>query len=198
MVRGRPAAVIRGRRGVFRRGVFVPLVAFGALAAITIGSRFYDPDGYVAIAEPICSGFTPDGCRLQWQDVPTEDGGVEPQCVQYCPRPVAGIPAPVVVPEPAPAPVAAVAPAAGGCEMVVFREGNFAGASEIVNENEPALNADWDKQIASVQVKAGNWDLFSEADYGGESIRLTPGNYPTLGSQGTGQISSIMCSEPSP
>ena len=33
----------------------------------------------------------------------------------------------------------------GRGQTAVFREGNFAGESEIVNENEPVLDAEWDK-----------------------------------------------------
>jgi hypothetical protein len=96
---------------------------------------------------------------------------------------------PMVAPQP-PAPAA-------GCEMAVYNEANFAGDSEQVTEAEPELNDDWDKRIASIQVKAGTWDVFADANYGGESMRLPPGNYNDLGNQWTRRISSVTCSEPS-
>ena len=189
------------------RGGYRTFVAIGALSAIAIGTQFYDPDGYVAVARPICGGFTANGCRLRWQEVPTEDGTLEAQCVQYCPRP-ASAPRPVQVidvpPEPEPAPVAAVAPPAAltpppapaGCELVVFNQRNFAGNQATVYEDESALSDDWDRQISSVQVKAGNWDLFTEPEFGGNTMRLTPGDYAALDAQWDKQIGSMMCTEP--
>lgn len=195
-VRGKKVLVIRDRRVVYRNGAFRALIGFGGLAAVIVGSQYFDPDGYVAVAEPMCGGVSPDGCRLRWQDVPTEDGGTEPQCVEYCPRTTVGMaPAPLATPVPqmvAPEPTAPVT----GCEMVVFKEPNFGGEPQTVNENEAGLNEDWDKQIASLQVKAGTWDVFAEEEFGGESLRLPPGSYATLGEEWIGKISSVRCSEP--
>jgi hypothetical protein len=193
-IRGKKAQVFRDRRVIYRRGAFTALVGFGTLAAILAGTEYFDPDGYVAVAEPVCRGTTPDGCRLRWQDVPTEDGGTEPHCVEYCPRAAAVI---------APAPAAPVAPLAetpagpvAGCEMVVFKQPNFGGEPQSVTEDESELNEDWDKQIASIQVKAGTWDVFAEEEFGGASLSLPPGTYATLGNEWTGKISSVKCSEP--
>lgn len=51
--------------------------------------------------------------------------------------------------------------------------------------------------MASIQAIAGTWDFFTDDNYGGETIRLTPGEYRTLGENWTHQISSFMCVEPS-
>ena len=96
-----------------------------------------------------------------------------------------------------PAPAPEQTGAATGCDMTVYNNPNFAGDSESVTQGESELNDAWDKKIASIQVKAGIWDVFAEAEYGGESMRLTPGNYNSLGDQWSGKISSVNCSEPS-
>jgi hypothetical protein len=179
--------------------VITALVGFGTLGAILVGTSYFDPDGYVAVAQPICGGFDADGCALRWQDVPLEDGGFEPTCVQYCPRAQAvamPAPAPVAVapmlPVPPVASAQALAPSTG-CEMAVYKDGNFNGDTELVTDAEPELNDDWDKQIASIQVKAGTWNVFADANYEGDSMRLAPGEYRDLGRQWTRRISSVNC-----
>jgi hypothetical protein len=47
-------------------------------------NEFY-PFAYTDAPEPYCDGLSEDGCQLAWQDVETEEGGVVPQCVAYCP-----------------------------------------------------------------------------------------------------------------
>jgi hypothetical protein len=176
------------------------ILGIGALSAIAVGASYFDPDGFVAVAEPACAGITPEGCRLRWQDVPTEEGDVEPQCVQYCPRPAAA-PPPVnvvqlppeeinVLPRPTlPGPVR-------GCDLTVFSDPDFQGDSENVAESEPSLNQAWDRQISSIRVQAGIWDLFTEPDYGGDTMRLGPGEYRDLGGNWDNAIGSIMCTQP--
>jgi len=60
-------------------------VALGALPAILIASNQFYPFAYVEAPESFCDGLSEDGCQLVWQDVETEEGGVIPQCVAYCP-----------------------------------------------------------------------------------------------------------------
>src|SRR5260370_30124738 len=43
------------------RRFFVPV---GLLGVAIIGGSYWYPDGYVSIAGPVCTGFTPDGCQL--------------------------------------------------------------------------------------------------------------------------------------
>jgi len=89
----RGASFIGGRqiyvnRGVYRRsygGRFVTFVGIGAVAAILVGATYYRPYGYVEVEPPLCSGVTDDGCELRLTEVPTEEGAIVPQCVQFCP-----------------------------------------------------------------------------------------------------------------
>ena len=82
------ANFIRGPHRFFRNGIYIPFVALGVLAAITIGSRYYTPYAYVDGPDPdACMGPTDDGmCELRMTDVPLEDGSSAPQCVAYCPQ----------------------------------------------------------------------------------------------------------------
>lgn len=82
---GRSVGFVRGPRTVFWHGGPHSLVGLTVLSAIVIGGATLYPYGYVPIDAPYCAGYTPDGCQLQWQDVPTVDGFVVPQCVAFCP-----------------------------------------------------------------------------------------------------------------
>ena len=85
-VRNRFFPIVRGPRfvwwGGYRRA-FVPLAVLGIAA---IGGSYWYPDGYVSVAQPYCTGLTPDGCQLTWRMVDFDGGGAAPQCVQYCPQ----------------------------------------------------------------------------------------------------------------
>lgn len=83
---GHSVTYIRGPHYVHRRGVARRLASVGALSALAIGLRTYFPYAYVPLAERTCTGVTPDGCELDWAEVPTEDGDLVQQCVAYCPR----------------------------------------------------------------------------------------------------------------
>jgi hypothetical protein len=92
------------------------------------------------------------------------------------------------------APAPAQAQTAGGCEVAIYADANFAGQATSTVENQPRLgDVGWKGEIASVQVKGGTWDFFSDDDYGGQTMRLPPGEYTQLGPQWTKQISSFMC-----
>ena len=60
-------------------------VALSALPAILIAANEFYPFAYIDAPESYCDGLSEDGCQLVWQDVETEEGGVIPQCVAYCP-----------------------------------------------------------------------------------------------------------------
>ncbi len=192
--------IVRGPRyvwwGGYRRA-FVPLAVLG-IAAIA-GSYWY-PDGYVSVAQPYCTGYTPDGCQLTWRMVGFEGGGEAPQCVQYCPQ--VG-PLPVPGPGQAPAAVAALppppppAPVNGTCQMTIFAEPNFAGAAAPTTDAQPALGeAGWLNEISSIQVQSGEWEFYADENYGGVSMRLDPGDYPNLAPEWTKRIGSFQCVQP--
>jgi Beta/Gamma crystallin len=192
--------IVRGPRfvwwGGYRRA-FVPLAVLGIAA---IGGSYWYPDGYVSVAQPYCTGYTPDGCQLTWRMVGFDGGGEAPQCVQYCPQ-VAPLPAPG--PGQAPAAVASLppppppAPANGTCQMTIFAEPSFAGAAAPTTDAQPALGeAGWLNEISSVQVQSGEWEFYADENYGGVSMRLDPGDYPNLAPEWTKRIGSFQCVQP--
>ena len=187
-IRNRRVTTFAGRRIWYRNG-WRSLIGIGLLTGFAIGPDFYYPDGYVALAQPVCTGYTDDGCALRWQDVAADDGSTIPQCVQFCPR--------VRKEAAAGAPPAAAAPAAAaprkGCEIEVFRDRDLSGASMKTTEDQPLLNDQWDKQISSINVISGTWDFSTEAQFNGDAMRLAPGSYRDLGPNWDDQISSFMC-----
>ena len=67
-----------------------------------------------------------------------------------------------------------------------LRQPQFAGVSAPSDVDQPQLaEAGWKNEIASIQVKAGTWDFFTEDEFAGENMRLPPGPYPDLGPQWT-------------
>jgi Beta/Gamma crystallin len=192
--------IVRGPRyvwwGGYRRA-FIPLAALGIVA---IGGSYWYPDGYVSVAQPYCTGLTPDGCQLNWRMVDFDGGGGAPQCVQYCPQ--VG-PLPVPGPGQAPAQVASLppplppAPANGTCQMTIFAEPNFAGAAAPTSEAQAALGeAGWLNEISSIQVQSGAWEFYADENFGGVSMRLDPGDYPNLAPEWTKHIGSFQCVQP--
>jgi hypothetical protein len=76
-----------GGRAVRIVGIAALAVAVPAVATIVVGGTTYYANGYPAIAATpaVCTGITSEGCELRIVEVPLEDGGVAPVCVQYCP-----------------------------------------------------------------------------------------------------------------
>jgi hypothetical protein len=192
-VNNRYYPILRGQKFMHMGGrnrFFVPV---GALGAVLIGGSYWNPDGYVSIAGPSCTGFTPDGCRLQWRVVDFVDGGGESQCVQYCP-----------VARPHPAQIATLPPPSplspqGACELTIFSDRNFAGTSAPTGDNQQNLaDSGWQSAISSIRVQAGTWDFFIDDNYGGNTMRLTAGTYRTLTPDWDKKISSFMCVAPGP
>ena len=174
-----------------QRRLFVPVALLGV---VVIGGSYWYPDGYVSMDGPACTGFTPDGCQLQWRMVDFEDGGGEPQCVQYCPR-VGPPPEQVAILPPPPPPPAEN----GACQTTIYSEPNFAGNSAPTGDSQPSLSqTGWRNEISSIVVGAGTWDFFSDETFGGESMRLAPGTYPTLSAEWTKRIGSFLCVQPGP
>lgn len=173
-----------------QRRLFVPA---GLLGVALIGGSYWYPDAYVSMAGPACTGFTPDGCQLQWRMVDFEDGGGEPQCVQYCPQ--AGAPPEQVASLPPPLPPP---PAENGvCQTTIYSEPNFAGNSAPTGDSQPILSqSGWRNEISSIVVGAGIWEFFADENFAGESMLLPPGTYATLPAEWTKRIGSFMCVQP--
>jgi len=179
----------KGPHKLWWHGGWKTFVPFTALSVVLIGGSYYWPDAYVSVARPYCTGVTPDGCQLNWQQVGFEGGGTEWQCVEYCQRP--GVAPP---PRAASLVVAPPAPAGGRCELEIFADPKFAGLNAQSDTDQPKLaESGWKNEIASIQVKAGTWDFFSEDDYAGDNMRLSPGPYPDPGPQWTKRVGSFMC-----
>ena len=188
-IHGRRFTTFTGRR-LWWNGGWRTLVGVGLLTGWAVGDAFYYPESYVAYSQPLCNGFTDDGCALRWQDVATDDGSTVPQCVRACPRAGSGsVPAAAT---PAPAAPAAASPRSG-CEVAVFQDKNMQGQSFETTEDQPLLNDQWNKNISSIQVISGTWDFSSEPQFGGDAMRLAPGTYRDLGGTWDKQISSFMC-----
>jgi hypothetical protein len=183
--------ILKGRKFMWfagHRHFFVPV---GLLGVVLIGDSYWYPDGYVSISGPLCTGFTPDGCQLEWRMTDFEDGGSAAQCVQYCPQ--AGPPPARVVTLPPPPALAQ----GGSCQLTIYADPDFGGLSAPTSDSQPTLSeTGWKDEISSIQVQGGTWDFFSAENYGGESIRMSAGSYPTLASEWNKRIESFMCVEP--
>jgi hypothetical protein len=194
-IHNRQVHVFRDRRWTWWRGSWRVWAPITALAGLYVGSDYLWPDGYVALAQPACSGVTENGCTLRWQSVPFEGGDGDVQCVQYCPR-VGVVPPipPSAMAAVGPVPAVTPGPAAGSCDLTIFSEPNFAGVSAPSSENQPRLvDVGWKNEIASLQIKGGTWDFFSDDEFNGEAMRLSPGPYDNLGDKWTKRIGSFMC-----
>jgi hypothetical protein len=82
---GRNYTVWRGGHRFRHGGRWATLAAIGALGLIVYSGASYYPYAYVSAPVDTCEGLTEDGCVMQWQEVPTEEGYTVPQCVAYCP-----------------------------------------------------------------------------------------------------------------
>jgi hypothetical protein len=187
--------LVGDRKFVWLHGERHAVVPTALLGIVLIGDSYWYPTGYVSMEGPACTGMTADGCQLQWRMVDFEDDDAEPQpqCVQYCPQ--AGPPpqqAATLPPPPATA-------EGGECQTTIYSEANFAGNSAPTGNSQPILSTTgWRNEIASIVVAAGTWDFFADENFGGESLRLTPGTYPRLPPEWTRHIGSFMCTKPEP
>jgi hypothetical protein len=182
--------IFKGQKFIWIGGFKKFFVPIGVLGAVFIGGSYWYPDGYVSIAGPVCGGFTPDGCQLRWRMVDFVDGGSEPQCVQYCPRPGA--------PPPPPSQIATLPPPPlrtnGVCQITIFSDPNFGGLSAPTGDSQANLSqTGWLNEIASIQVQSGTWDFFTDENFAGDSMRLQAGPYPMLAPEWTKKIGSFMC-----
>jgi hypothetical protein len=197
LANNRIAPIWRDHHRIWWGGRWRVFVPFAALGAVTYAGHYYYPDSYVGFARPYCSGVTDDGCQLNWQQVNFEDGGGDWQCVRYCQRPNA-LPPPQAValaPQP-PAEQQAQAPQ-GSCEVTIYSDANFAGTGVTTGDEQPTLSqSGWQNQIASIQVKTGTWDFFSDENFAGQAMRLQPGPYQDLGQEWSKKIGSFQCVQP--
>ena len=192
-------SIFRGPRVIWWEGRRRLLIAPALIGPLFFAGRRYEPDGYVVMAEPVCRGVTKEGCVLRWRDVKTEEGDVLAQCVQYCPKGRKEKPFTTADDPPPPGadgPDLASTPMAQGCQVSIFSEPSLAGVSADATSDQTELATQgWDKQIASLEVKNGTWDFFTEANFGGDASRYAPGRYDMLENWDK-QFSSFMCAQP--
>jgi len=193
LANNRFAPIWKGQHRLWSGGRWRVFVPFTALTAVIVGGAYYYPDSYVGFARPYCTGVTPEGCQLNWQQVNFEGGGSDWQCVQFCPRQNA-LPPPQAV---ALAPQPPAQQPQGSCEVTIFSDPAFAGTGVTTGDEQPTLSqSGWQNQIASIQVKSGTWDFFSDENFGGQTMRLQPGPYQDLGPEWTKKIGSFQCVQP--
>jgi hypothetical protein len=182
--------IVVGPKRIWRDGGWRSFVPFDALDVVRVDNGYYYPSAYVSVGRSYCGGRTPEGCHLNWQTVSFAGGGGSAfQCVQFCPRP--GRPPPPRFTALAPPPPV---PPSGRCEVAIFADPGFGGASSPATADQPNLGeVGWKDQIGSLQVKAGVWDFFGDDQFQGESMRLQPGQYPQLSPEFTKHIGSFMC-----
>lgn len=66
-------------------------------------------------------------------------------------------------------------------EMIVFfTDSDFKGVSFTVEKNLPNMPDFLNNKITSARVIRGTWQVFSDSNYGGDSVTLKPGDYPNL------------------
>ena len=188
----RISPIYRHQRHYWRRGAWRTFVPLSILGVALIGGTYLYADGYIPVGRQYCEGITPDGCHLNWRLVEFVDGGEDWQCVQYCPRPDV-LPPPRTVTLVAPPP-----PPEGKCELSIYSEPNFGSAPVTTSEDQAQLSeSGWRDQIASIQVQAGIWEIFTDEQFAGESMRLEPGQFPALAPEFERKVGSFMCVQPS-
>jgi len=84
------------------------------------------------------------------------------------------------------------------CTMVVVsRPVDSAGSLRPIEVALATLSqAGWLNEISSVQVQTGTWEFYADENFGGASMRLSPGQYPNLAPEWTKHIGSFQCVEP--
>jgi len=85
------------------------------------------------------------------------------------------------------------APAVGDCDLEVFGDPGFGGERLHAKEDMPYVGDAWNDHISSIQIRSGTWQFYQDPEFGGEMIRMAPGEYPQLDAKWTGQISSFRC-----
>ncbi|MBD2483828.1 beta/gamma crystallin-related protein [Planktothrix sp. FACHB-1365] len=65
--------------------------------------------------------------------------------------------------------------------LVLFEHENFGGNSiTIENDTSNLSDLGWNDKTSSVKIMSGEWQLWSNADFNGVALQLTPGDYPKL------------------
>ncbi|MGA2125284.1 MAG: beta/gamma crystallin-related protein [Xanthobacteraceae bacterium] len=158
--------VIFARHGHFFHRHYYSMLVGGALSWFWYDDPIYDYDPVIATlaSVPVCGTDNTDDCD------------VEPLATV---RPADYRPPP--------------APALGTCDLEVFGDPGFAGERLHVKEDMPYVGDSWNDHVSSIQIRSGTWQFYQDPEYGGDMIRMAPGQYPQLDDKWTGQISSFRC-----
>jgi hypothetical protein len=85
----------------------------------------------------------------------------------------------------------------GQCEVEIFAEPGLKGLSAPTDEDQESLDeVGWKNAIASVLVKSGTWDFYTDDNYAGTMMRLAPGSYTQLPADWNKKIASFQCTKP--
>jgi hypothetical protein len=77
------------------------------------------------------------------------------------------------------------ASAALSADITLYERGDFRGRSFTANGPVQDFGATgFNDRVSSVAIQNGSWELCSDANFGGNCVRLDPGNYPSLRSMG--------------
>jgi Beta/Gamma crystallin len=194
LLNNRYVPIIRSQYFLYLHGVRKYFIPASALGVAYIGASYWDPDGYVSVLRRYCSGISENGCTLHWRVVDFTDGGSEQQCVQYCPH--SGPPPAKFAELPPPPPFP---PATASCQLSIFAEPNFGGASAASGDDQATLaESGWQNAISSIQIRAGTWDFFTDANFGGATMRLLAGPVPSLPPDWDKKIGSFQCVQRGP
>ncbi|MDZ8263327.1 beta/gamma crystallin-related protein [Nostoc sp. ChiQUE01b] len=83
----------------------------------------------------------------------------------------------------------------GGAKVQVFTNPNFSGtASNIIDYDVPGLSRVFNDKISSIKVLSGKWTFWSDANFSGKGISLTPGNYRNLAKYSDGAFNNVISS----
>ena len=81
--------------------------------------------------------------------------------------------------------------------MYKRQDQNFGGLSAPTGDTQADLaETGWQNEISSMQIASGTWDFFTDPNFGGATMRLPAGPYPTLSPDWTKKIGSFQCVQP--
>lgn len=78
--------------------------------------------------------------------------------------------------------------------MILYADKDFKGAHKHIMQHTSQLSDDgWNDRVSSIQIVSGQWRIFTDAGFSGNSVLLGPGVYPNASAIGLGDntISSI-------
>jgi hypothetical protein len=84
-------------------------------------------------------------------------------------------------------------PQAGQCLVSVYWDADFKGERWDTAQDQSYVGNHWNDQISSIRVISGTWRFYWDANYGGDTMDLKPGEYRYIDPRWNDQISSFRC-----